>query len=90
MKITNVKVVKKENGRCKGVAQVVIDDCFVIKNIRIIEGDYGLFIAFPSRPNAIGQYSDVCHPINQETRDMFGAAITEEYRKVCGVKTSNE
>ena len=83
MKITNVKVMKSENGRCRGVAEVTLDDCFVIHNIRIIQGDYGLFIAFPSRKNAVGQYNDVCHPINQETRDMFGSAITEEYRRIC-------
>lgn len=90
MKITNVRVNKIDNGRCKGVAQVVLDDCFVIKNIRIIEGDYGLFVAFPSRPTAEGQYTDVCHPINQETRDMFSNAIIEEYNKINGVENNGE
>lgn len=82
MKITSIKVNKIENGRCKGIAEVVVDDCFVIKNIRLIEGDYGMFVAFPSREATNGQYVDICHPINQETRNMFNDQIIEEYKKV--------
>jgi stage V sporulation protein G len=66
----------------KGIASVLLDDCFVIRDIRIIEGKEGLFIAMPSRKNADGEYHDIAHPINAETRKMFEDAIFEEYNKV--------
>ena len=84
MKITSVKVrkIEKEESRMKGIASVVIDDCFAIKDIRIIEGEKGLFIAMPSR--------DVAHPINAETRAMFEDAIIEEYNNTSDVTDSVE
>ena len=83
MKITSVTVKKidKENSRMKGIASVVIDECFAVHDIRIIEGDNGLFIAMPSRKNADGEYHDIAHPINAETRKLFEDAILEEYNK---------
>ena len=83
MKITSVKVMKeeREGSRMKGIASVLIDDCFVIRDIRIIEGNDGLFIAMPSRRKNDGEYQDVAHPINAETRKMFEDAIFEEYNK---------
>ena len=83
MKITsvNVRKVEKEESRMKGIASVVVDDCFAIHDIRIIEGDKGLFTAMPSRKTATGGYRDIAHPINPETRAMFDAAILEEYKK---------
>lgn len=82
MKITSVSVRKeeKEDSRMKGRASVVLDDCFVVRDIRIIEGDNGLFIAMPSRKTATGKYRDIAHPINQEVRDMFEDAIIEAYK----------
>ncbi len=81
MKITSVKVrkIEKEGSRMKGIASVVLDDCFAIKDIRIIEGEKGLFIAMPSRKYPNGEYRDVAHPINAETRAMFENSIIEEY-----------
>ena len=83
MKITsvNVRKVEKEDSRMKGIASVLLDDCFAIHDIRIIEGDNGLFIAMPSRKNADGEYHDIAHPINAETRKMFEDAIFEAYNK---------
>ena len=83
MQITSVNVKKydKEESKMKGIASVLIDDCFVIRDIRIIEGKEGLFIAMPSRKNADGEYHDIAHPINAETRKMFEDAIFEEYNK---------
>jgi len=83
MKITSVNVHKRsDDTRMKGIASVLIDDCFAIRDIRIIEGKDGLFIAMPSRKNAEGEYHDIAHPINAETRKMFEDAIFEEYNKV--------
>lgn len=83
MKITsvNVRVVDSEN-RMRGIVSVVVDDCFAIHGIRIIEGDNGLFVAMPSRKNNDGTYHDVAHPITPECRKMFEDAILEEYNKV--------
>lgn len=83
MKITsvNVRKVEKEDSRMKGIASIVIDDCFAVHDIRIIEGDKGLFTAMPSRKTATGGYRDIAHPINPETRAMFDEVILEEYNK---------
>ena len=81
MQITsvNVKKIDKEESRMKGIASVLIDDCFAVRDIRIIEGNEGLFIAMPSRKNAEGEYHDIAHPINPEVRSMFEEAIIEAY-----------
>ena len=83
MKITSVSVRKitKENSRLRGIASVLLDDAFAIHDIRIIEGDNGLFIGMPSRKTATGEYRDVCHPINPEVRSEFTDAILAEYNK---------
>jgi len=81
MKITSVTVKKidKENSRMKGIASVLIDECFAVHDIRIIEGDNGLFIAMPSRQTSTGQYRDIAHPINSETRQIFEEEIIKAY-----------
>ena len=81
MKITSVTVrkIEKENSRMKGIASVLLDDCFAVHDIRIIEGDNGLFIAMPSRPTSTGGYRDTAHPINAETLQIFEKAILEAY-----------
>ena len=92
MKITSVKVrkIEKEDSRMKGIASVVIDDCFAVKDIRIIQGEDKLFIAMPSRKYPDGEYRDVAHPINGETRKMFEDAIIEEYNNTEDVETTEE
>ena len=83
MKITSVSVRKitKENSRLRGIASVLLDDSFAIHDIRIIEGDNGLFIAMPSRKTATGEYKDIAHPINSDARKMFEDAIIDAYNK---------
>ena len=86
MKITsvNVRKIEKENSRMKGIASVLIDDSFAVHDIRIIEGDNGLFIAMPSKKievNGETIFKDIAHPINSETRKMFEDAILEAYNK---------
>ena len=66
----------------KGNATVLIDDCFAIHGIRIIEGDNGLFIAMPSKKNSSGEYRDIAHPISRESREVLQKAIFEAYEKV--------
>ena len=83
MKITsvNVRKINKEGSRMKGIASVLLDDSFAVNDIRIIDGDNGLFIAMPSRKTATGGYRDVAHPINPEVRAMFEEAILDAYEK---------
>jgi len=83
MEITSVTVrkVEKEDSRMKGIASILIDDCFAIHDIRIIEGDKGLFIAMPSRKTATGGYRDIAHPINPETRAMIEEPILKAYNE---------
>ena len=92
MKITsvNVRKIEKEGSRMKGIASVLLDDSFAVHDIRIIEGDNGLFIAMPSRKTATGGYRDIAHPINPEVRSMFEEAILEAYDKAEDVSEDEE
>lgn len=81
--ITNVKVIKTEdNYRVKGIASITIDDSFVIHEIKIIESEKGLFVAMPSRRLPSGEFKDIAHPINAETRELIQKAILSEYEKI--------
>ena len=81
MKITsvNVRKIEKEGSRMRGIASVLLDDSFAVHDIRIIEGEKGLFIAMPSKKTPTGEYRDIAHPINPEVRSMFEEAILKAY-----------
>ena len=81
MKITsvNVRKIEKEGSRMKGIASVLLDDSFAVHDIRIIEGEKGLFIAMPSKKTPTGGYRDIAHPINPEVRAMFEETILKAY-----------
>jgi stage V sporulation protein G len=81
MEITSVKIRKfeREGSRMKGFASVVVDNAIAIHDIRIIEGDNGLFIAMPSRKTSGGEYKDVAHPISLEFRTELQDKILAEY-----------
>ncbi len=83
MKITDVRVriVKKDDSKLKGVASVTFDDCFVVHDIKIIEGSEGYFIAMPSRKTADGEYKDIAHPINSDTREELIKIILAAFDK---------
>ncbi len=82
MNITDVRVRKiSKEGKMKAVVSVTIDDEFVVHDIKVIEGDKGLFIAMPSRRSSDGEYRDVAHPINTSTRERLQAVILEAYEK---------
>lgn len=92
MKITsvNVRKIEKEGSRMKGIASILLDDSFAVHDIRIIEGDNGLFIAMPSRKTATGGYRDIAHPINPEVRSMFEDAILKAYEEAEDAPVSEE
>ena len=80
MQITDVRVrrIEKE-GKMKAIVSITLNNEFVIHNIKVIEGEKGLFIAMPSRKAADGEYRDIAHPINSETRDTIQKAILTKY-----------
>ena len=82
MQITDVRIrrVEKE-GKMKAVVSITIDEEFVVHDIKVIEGEKGLFIAMPSRRAADGEYRDIAHPINSETRDRIQSIILNSYEK---------
>lgn len=81
MQITDVRIRKVEKeGKMKAVVSITIDGEFVIHDIKVIEGDKGAFIAMPSRKAADGEYRDIAHPINSETRDKIQNLILEKYQ----------
>jgi len=81
MNITDVKVVRRESNQLRGFATINIDDSFVVKNIKIIQGKNGLFIAMPSYKLKNGEYKDVAHPLNTETRTQLEELILAKYNE---------
>ena len=80
MQITDVRVRKvAKEGKMKAVVSITIDDEFAIHDIKVIEGEKGLFIAMPSRKTTDGEYRDIAHPINSETRDRIQKLVLEKY-----------
>ena len=82
MTITDVRVRKiAKEGKMKAIVSVTLDDEFVVHDIKVIEGEKGLFIAMPSRKTSDGEYRDIAHPINSETRQQMQDVILREYEK---------
>ena len=87
MQITDVRIRKVEKeGKMKAVVSITIDEEFVVHDIKIIEGDKGLFTAMPSRKAADGEYRDIAHPINSDTRDRIQKLILEKYQETMAVE----
>ena len=83
MNITDVRVRKvAKEGKMKAVVSVTIDDEFVVHDIKVIEGEKGLFIAMPSRKASDGEYRDIAHPINSATRERIQTIILDKYQEV--------
>ena len=82
MNITAVRVRKvAKDGKMKAVVSITIDDEFVVHDIKVIEGEKGLFIAMPSRKASDGEYRDIAHPINTETRNQIQQIVLEKYEE---------
>ena len=80
MQITDVRIRKVEKeGKMKAVASITIDNEFVVHDIKIIDGNKGLFIAMPSKKTLDGEYRDIAHPINSETRDRIQRSVIQAY-----------
>ena len=80
MQITDVRIRKvAKAGKMKAVVSITLDNEFGVHDIKVIEGEKGLFIAMPSRKAADGEYRDIAHPINSDTRNMIQTLILEQY-----------
>lgn len=91
MQITDVRVRKIVNvGKMKAVVSITLDNEFVVHDIKVIEGDKGLFIAMPSKKTADGEYRDIAHPINSATRDSIQQMILEKYESMQEEDTEEE
>ena len=91
MNITDVRVRKvAKEGKMKAVVSITIDDEFVVHDIKVIEGEKGLFIAMPSRKAADGEYRDIAHPINSTTRDRLQTLILDKYQEVMNETDAQE
>ena len=79
MKITEVKVFPVNEERLKAYVSITFDDCFVVRDLKVIQGTSGLFVAMPSKKRKDGQFRDIAHPLNQETRNMIEDKVFEAY-----------
>ena len=81
MKITEIRITLRDDNKLKGFASITLDDAFVIRGLKIIEGATGPFIAMPSRKRRDGTFQDIAHPINMETREWMEAQIITAYKQ---------
>jgi stage V sporulation protein G len=82
MEITDVRVRKvAKDGKMKAVVSITIDNEFVVHDIKVIEGEKGLFIAMPSRKSGDGEYRDIAHPINSDIRNKIQGMVLDKYEK---------
>ena len=82
MEVTDVRVFPVDEEKLRAFVTITFDHCFVIKDLKIIQGTTGFFISMPSKKRKDGTYKDIAHPINNETRRMIEKKIIAEYEKV--------
>jgi stage V sporulation protein G len=81
IEITEVKIYPANEGKLKSYATMVINECFIIRDMKIIKSDKGLFVSMPSRRKKDGSFKDIAHPLNAETRKLIEERVIEEYTK---------
>ena len=91
MKISDVRIrqVEKDDSKLKAIASITIDDCFVVHDIKIIEGKDSLFIAMPSKKLGKGEFRDIAHPLSSTTREKIKTAVFAEYNRVKEILEAN-
>lgn len=82
IEITEIKIYPANEGRLKAYATMVIGNCFIIRDMKVIKGENGMFVSMPSRRKRDGSFKDVAHPLNQETRKEIEIMIISEFEKV--------
>jgi stage V sporulation protein G len=86
MEITQVKVFPVQEEKLKAYVSIVLDDCFLVSDLKVIHGPNGLFVSMPSKRKKNGDFKDIAHPLNRETRERMERRILEEYERA---KSSN-
>jgi len=84
MEITEVKVTTVDQDQLKAYVTIVLDHCFVVRDVKVIRGPKGFFVAMPSKKRKDGTFRDIAHPINRETREKMENAILEAYQTTVG------
>jgi stage V sporulation protein G len=79
MEITEIKVFPVDEERLKAYVTIILDDCFVIRDLKVIKGTNGMFVAMPSKKRKDGTFKDIAHPLNKETRDKFENQILRAF-----------
>jgi stage V sporulation protein G len=82
MEITQVKVFPVEEERLKAYVSIVLDDCFLVSDLKVIQGPNGVFVSMPSKRKKNGEFKDIAHPLNRETRERMEKRILSEYERV--------
>lgn len=82
MQVTDIRIRKiNTEGRMKAIVSITFDDAFAVHDIKVVEGDKGLFVAMPSKRMPDGEYKDIAHPISSEVREVIQTAVLKEYEK---------
>ncbi len=81
MQVTEVRVFPVNEDKLKAYATITFDGCFVVRDLKVIHGNSGLFVAMPSKKRKDGTFKDTAHPLNNETREMIEAKVLSEYEK---------
>ena len=82
MEITQVKVFPVEEERLKAYVSIVLDDCFLVSDLKVIQGPNGVFVSMPSKRKKNGEFKDIAHPLSRETRERMERKILSEYEKI--------
>ena len=89
MEITEIRVTLRNEKRLKGFANITFDNSFVVRGMKIIEGNNGLFVSMPSRKRPNGTYQDIAHPIHQDMREDIETQVLKEYQEEVKRNSSN-
>jgi stage V sporulation protein G len=81
MDITDVKIFPVEEDKLRAYVTITLDHCFVVRDLKVISGTAGLFVAMPAKKRKDGTYKDIAHPLNAETRERFEKVVLEHYEK---------
>lgn len=85
MHITDIRVFPVHEDRLKAYVTITLDQCFVVRDLKVIQGPTGLFVAMPAKKRKDGTYKDIAHPLNADTRERFEREILDHYRQVSGL-----
>jgi len=81
LEITEIRITLREDEKLRGFASITLDDCFVVRGLKIIEGANGMFVAMPNRKRKDGSFQDIAHPINAQTREWMENKIVAAYKE---------